>query len=214
MLEEGSHHDLLNKPGEDERGYKHLCAAQALSMNKKDESKSEDEDEKSEAKLELEDMSQAGPTTKKKSSIVRLPSKGPGEDEGEADKEEDDQPPPNSCDLWNYSKPEFPSIGLGLFLSLLSGASWPVFSFIVTEVLNTFYSCTDLTAKLLVDANNTCAVEYAEKTFEGGSTGHLYGTCKTYNDMTYRGVCGKSLDQLSIDQSACMAEMRTSTDFW
>ena len=101
------------------------------------------------------------------------------------------------------------------FLSFLSGGSWPVFAYIVTEMLDIFYSCNQLTGPLLLDVVNPCAVSFAKETFSVNSTAHIYGMCQTFTDITMgRGTCSSNVDKLTIDKSVCLKNMRANVDLW
>ena len=135
-------------------------------------------------------------------------------DEEKGDGEEADAPP-EKCAIWKYNKPEFPIFVIGIFLSFLSGGSWPMFAYIVTEMLDIFYSCNDLTGPLLLDVVDPCAVSFAEDVFSVNSTAHIYGMCQTYTDITMgRGTCSSNLDELTIEKSVCLQHMRTNVDWW
>ena len=237
MIEQGSHHELLNNPDDGEYSYKNLCEAQALSMGGGSNPEAAPEaapeavmhlsDSEIDAKIQDKVAKQESLPTEKgpASQIEKGSSKSANDSNGDGDKtevsnaEEGSEASQNSnpCanPIWSYNKPEMPMFGIGLFLSLLSGAAWPIFSFIVTVVLDLYYSCSDLTARLLLDENNTCAVDFAKTKFTVNDTAHLYGKCQTFNDMKFsRQSCGTNLENLDISNSQCNDEIRTLINWW
>ena len=138
-----------------------------------------------------------------------------GEEKEEDEKEEEEEEADKGCAIWAYNKPEFQLFAIGIFLSFLSGGSWPMFAYIVTELLDVFYSCNELTAPLLLDAVDSCAVSFAKETFPVNSTAHIYGMCQTYTDMTMdRGTCSSNVGKLSIDRDVCQEHMRIQVNWW
>ena len=213
VREQGSHSELLNKPGDDEYSYKTLCEAQALSMDtgtavKPDEDTKEELTDVEVIALEKKRSFQGTATLEKENSI----KDGEEGEEGEGEKDEKE---PDCCDIWKYNKPELPLFFFAVFCSLLSGAGWPVFAFIITVLLDIFYSCSDLSLPLLLNEQNPCVPTSANETFGTGDTAHYYGKCQTYNDIFYEHqTCEVSLKQLHTDKDVCYDGIRSATNMW
>ena len=220
MREQGTHHELIQKPGEDEYSYKRLCEAQALSMDT-ESAPQPDTDTVQEAKTdvvenEVTDLKKKG-SFQGTATLVKEESttKGEEDDENKEENEEEKQEP-GCCEIWAYNKPEMPIFFFALFCSFVSGAGWPVFAFIITEMLDIFYSCSDLTGPLLYNYEaSTCIPAYANETFKAGSTAHFYGRCETFNDVVYgRQTCDAIKGVLETNQTTCYAGIRTQTNWW
>ena len=219
LLEEGTHLELLNNQNSGARGYASLCEAQNLRSLDEEASTPRSPNEPAESPLRKQ-ADQVGAVLEFEEGKVKDEATQPAADgdeqkeENGEDVEEDEEPPHNPCDIWTYNKPEFPLFALGLFCALISGAAWPVFAYIVTEMLNVFYTCNDLTAPLLVDEANPCAVSFAVENFPVNSTAHLFGACQTFNDAKMDKVsCSSILDNLQVDQSTCHDNIRTQIDW-
>ena len=224
-LEEGSHHELLNAAG-NERGYAALCEAQQLqsieecgtaTIPMSGESNGKQislPNDNASVGAEL-DFSES--QVKDKAAIHPVVEQKKGEEEKTEDEEDDKDkaPPHNPCEIWAYNKPEFPLFVIGIVLSFISGAAWPVFAYIVTVMLDIFYSCNEITAPLLVDAKDECAVSFALDTFTVNSTAHLYGMCQTYNDMKLRRTsCSSNLANLNTDIGTCKDNITMQVNWW
>ena len=238
MLEEGSHFDLLKNANDNELGYAALCEAQNLQTLEQCQTPkpvvqivveapevsnqaTQGPQLSSDSELGLKKRQVSGDEgtvgavlefseSKVKDNAAIQPIKG-HETEEEGKEDEADE----GCAIWAYNKPEFRIFAIGIFLSFLSGGSWPMFAYIVTEMLDVFYSCNELAAPLLLDAADPCAVSFAEETFPVNSTAHIYGMCQTYTDITMgRGTCSSNVDKLSVDKSVCLEHMQSQVAWW